>query len=279
MISSCMRGQTGPEAGYTGFGLQGAGLAGFVALTGWPDRLPSGPWGAYTDFIAPRYSLAALGAALHHRDRTGVGQYIDQSQIESAIQFLSPAVLEYTVNGRILDRAGLASDRACPHGVFAARGQERYVAIATESVEQWQALAAQVPGLGDFRTPELDDLKARIARKAEIEAPLADWCADQEPFELAKSLRRAGVPAYVVMRSSDLLEDPQLLARDHFVELDHPAIGRARFENAVTRFSRTPARATHAGPTIGQHSFEVLTGILGYSDDEVAELAVAGAFT
>lgn len=279
MISSCMRGQTGPEAGYTGFGLQGAGLAGFVALTGWPDRLPSGPWGAYTDFIAPRYSLAALGAALHHRDRTGVGQYIDQSQIESAIQFLSPAVLEYTVNGRILDRAGLASDRACPHGVFAARGQERYVAIATESAEQWQALAAQVPGLGDFRTPELDDLKARIARKAELEAPLADWCADQEPFELAKSLRRAGVPAYVVMRSSDLLEDPQLLARDHFVELDHPAIGRARFENAVTRFSRTPARATHAGPTIGQHSFEVLTGILGYSDDEVAELAVAGAFT
>ena len=73
MISSCLRGQTGPERGYTGFGLQGAALAGFVALTGWPDRLPSGPWGAYTDFIAPRFSLAALGAALHHRDRTGPG--------------------------------------------------------------------------------------------------------------------------------------------------------------------------------------------------------------
>jgi crotonobetainyl-CoA:carnitine CoA-transferase CaiB-like acyl-CoA transferase len=279
MISSCMRGQTGPEAGYTGFGLQGAGLAGFVAITGWPDRLPSGPWGAYTDFIAPRYSLAALGAALYHRDRTGEGQYIDQSQIESAIQFLSPALLDYTVNGRVLDRPGLDSDRACPHGVFATRGQERYVAIATSDLGEWRALCKHLPGIEAFRGAEFDDLKVRIAHKREIEAVLAAWCNDQEPFEFATSLRRAGVPAYVVMRSSDLVEDPQLNAREHFVELDHPAIGRARFESAVTRFSGTPPVARHAGPTIGQHSFEVLTEILGYNDDELAELAAAGAFT
>lgn len=68
MLSSCMRGQTGPEAKYTGFGLQGAALAGLVAITGWPDRIPSGPWGAYTDFIAPRFSLAALGRSCRSRD-------------------------------------------------------------------------------------------------------------------------------------------------------------------------------------------------------------------
>ncbi len=279
MISSCMRGQTGPEAAYTGFGLQGAGLAGFVAVTGWPDRVPSGPWGAYTDFIAPRYSLAALGAALHHRDRTGEGQYIDFAQIEGAIHFLEPMVLDYTVNGRVQERPGHDSARACPHGVFAAEGTERYLAIATETPEQWRALCGAVPDLAALATPDLDALPARIARKAELEAPLAAWCAEREPFALARSLREQGVPSYVVMRATDLHEDPQLLARDFFVELDHPRMGRIRFDGPVTRFSATPSRPTHAGPTIGQHTFEVLTEHLGYTDDDVARLAESGALT
>ena len=71
MLYTCMRGQTGPEAKHTGFGLHGAALGGFVGVTGWPDGKPCAPWGAYTDFISPRFALAALGAALHHRDQTG----------------------------------------------------------------------------------------------------------------------------------------------------------------------------------------------------------------
>jgi crotonobetainyl-CoA:carnitine CoA-transferase CaiB-like acyl-CoA transferase len=277
MLSSCLRGQTGPESGYTGFGLQGAGLAGFVAVTGWPDRLPSGPWGAYTDFIAPRFSIAALGAALHHRDRTGEGQYIDLSQVEAAIHFLEPLVLDYTVNGRIAGLRGLDSDRACPHGVFAAEGVHRYVAIAVETPAQWRALQGCVPALAS--RAGLDALPARIARKRELEAALADWCRAQEPFALATRLRRASVPAYVVMRATDLHADPQLAHRGFFTRLDHPRIGPALYDGPVTRFSATPARLRNAGPGIGQDSFRVLSEILGYRDEEIAELAAAGALT
>jgi len=279
MVSSCMRGQTGPESGYTGFGLQGAGLAGFVSLTGWPDRLPSGPWGAYTDFISPRYSLAALAAALHHRDRTGEGQYIDFSQIEGAMHFIEPAILDYTVNGRIAGLAGHDSERACPHGVYATRGKERYVAIAAETAAQWRALGEQVPGLAALATPDLEALPERLARRGEIDAVLRAWCAERDPFELAEGLRRAGVPASVVMRATDLVEDPQLLARDFFIDLDHAQLGSVRVDGPVTEFSGTPSAPTHAGPVIGQHTFDVLTEILGYSDDEVADLAAAGALT
>ena len=140
-------------------------------------------------------------------------------------------------------------------------------------------MGANVPGLAAFATREQDELTERIAHKAELEALLATWCAEQEPFAMAASLRQAGVSAYVVMRASDLLEDPQLLARDYFIELDHANIGSARYDGAVTTFSSTPSAPTHAGPTIGQHSFEVLSEILGYGEDEITELVIAGVFT
>lgn len=277
MLSSCMRGQTGPEARYTGFGLQGAGLAGLVAITGWPDRLPSGPWGAYTDFIAPRFSLAALGAALHHRARTGEGQYIDVSQIEAAIHFIEPLLLDCALNGRVAGRAGHNSQRACPHGVFAAQGEERYMAIAVETPAQWRALCQTVPQLP--AQDALNALPARLARKAELEAPLRQWCAAQEPFAAARLLRRAGVPAYPVLRATDLYEDPQLRARGFFISLDHPRLGRATFEGPTTHFSQTPARPLHAGPTIGQHTFETLRDLLGYTEQQISDLAASGALT
>src|SRR5690606_16670510 len=106
MLSTCLRGQTGPERTYTGFGGQGAALAGIHALTGWPDRPPIGPWGAYTDFINPRFGVAALASVLIHRRQTGLGQHIDLGQVEAGIHFIEPLVLDYTVNGRAAGPAG-----------------------------------------------------------------------------------------------------------------------------------------------------------------------------
>ena len=100
MLSSCLMGQTGPLAKIAGFGNMAAAISGFHNLTGWPDRAPSGVFGAYTDYVAPRFTAMAILAALDHRRRTGEGQYIDQSQAECAIHFLGPAILDYTVNGR-----------------------------------------------------------------------------------------------------------------------------------------------------------------------------------
>ena len=141
MLRTCLRGQTGPEASFTGFGSQGAALAGLHGVTGWPDRPPAGPYGAYTDFINPRYGLAVLGAALYERSRSGQGQLIDLSQVEVGIQFVAPLVLDYAVNGRVAPPAGHDSRTACPHGVYAVAGVERYIAIACETAEQWRACA------------------------------------------------------------------------------------------------------------------------------------------
>lgn len=271
MLSSCMRGQTGPEAHHTGFGLHGACLGGFVAITGWPDRPPNAPWGAYTDFISPRYALSALGAALHHRNRTGQGQYIDLSQIEASIHFLAPLVLEYRDSGRIRTQAGLSSERAAPHGVYRTAGIERFCAVATETDEQWEALCSVVP--------ELHKVGDRWSNTGAADEILAEWFAPRDGFEAAQQLRDAGVPAYVALRASDFYADPNLVAREFFIELDHGAIGTMTFDGPVTLFSATPARPWRAGPLVGEHTQQVMSDILGFSDDEITALAATGALT
>ena len=273
MLSSCMRGQTGPEARHTGFGLHGACLAGFTAITGWPDRPPHPPWGAYTDFISPRYALSALGAALHHRNRTGEGQYIDLSQIEASIHFLAPLVLEYRDSGRVRAQAGLDCDRAAPHGVYRTAGVERFCAVAVETDEQWDGLCSVVPDLH-----EIDDRWSQVG-VANADDLLEAWFSGRDNFEAAAELRAAGVPAYAALRASDFYADPNLVAREFFIELDHGAIGTMTFDGPVTLFSATPARPWRAGPLVGEHTQQVMSEILGFSEDEISALAAAGALT
>jgi crotonobetainyl-CoA:carnitine CoA-transferase CaiB-like acyl-CoA transferase len=277
MLSTCICGQTGPYATYRGFGTQGAALSGLHGLTGWPDRPSRGTWGAYTDFIAPRYGVAALTAALFERSRTGLGQHIDLGQVEAAIHFAEPLVLDYTVNGRTHEAAGHSSDRACPHGVYGAEGKERYVAIAAESLEQWRALCAEAPGVR-FKGWERANLAERLLHDAEIDTALADWCRDQGAFELVERLAAASVPAAVVQRPSDLHRDPQLAHRGFFVPCQHGVMGLTPYDGPVTLFSDTPAKLT-AGPCLGEHTHEVLHDLLGLADEEISEYAAAGVLT
>ncbi len=277
MFSTCLRGQTGPQCMYGGYGGQGAALAGIYSVTGWPDRPPSSPWGAYTDFIAPRYGVAALSAALLHRKRTGQGQHIDLAQVEAGIHFIEPLVLDYTVNGRVPGPAGHESPTASPHGVYQARGVERYVAIACETTAEWHALQSVAP-LAEFSGPAFDGLAARLAADSQIDAAIAAWCANEDPFQVVERLKRARVPAAVVQRPSDLYEDPQLAHRGFFVTCEHAVMGPTPYDGPATIFSRTPAKLS-AAPCLGQHTHEVLRDILGYCDHEIAEYAARGAMT
>ncbi len=276
MLSSCLQGQTGPEAMLAGFGTMGASLAGFGQLTGWPDRPPSAPFGAYTDYVSPRFACAAILAALEHRARTGEGQLIDCSQVESSMQMIGEAMLDYQVNGNTQGARGNAHRLYAPSGVYPVRGEDRWIALAAPSQAVFEALSK----LADrgwafdrrFATPE-----ARLEHRAALDQEIALWTRDRELAELEAELQAAGVPAHRVSTAADLAEDPQLRAREHFVWLEHPLLGSVPFEASRCALSATPARYRGAGPMIGQHNHEILSGILGLSDDEIAELAASGA--
>jgi len=122
MYSTTQLGQTGPYRDFGGYGQHGAALAGFHALTGWPDRPAAGLFGAYTDFVAPWFLYTALVAALDYRDRTGEGQYLDQSQVEAALYMLGPQLVEYFDSGHAVSRSGNEDRELYPHGAFRCAG-------------------------------------------------------------------------------------------------------------------------------------------------------------
>jgi benzylsuccinate CoA-transferase BbsF subunit len=252
-------------------------MTGFYELTGWPDRPPAGPFGAYTDYIAPRYNAAAILAALEHRRRTGEGQHIDLSQAEAALHFLAPALLDYTVNGTVATRDGNRDRELAPHGVYPCAGEDRWVAIAVRDDRDWCALAEALgrPALAD--DARYATAAARRSRRDELDALLADFTAPLAMEEVERGLQAAGVPASGVHNSPEAVRDPQLVERGHFVTIPHPTKGRSVVEASRFRLSRTPARRQAPAPTFGDSTQWVLESVLGYDDERIAELAIAGA--
>ncbi|MDQ3107699.1 MAG: CoA transferase, partial [Actinomycetota bacterium] len=275
MLSTSLLGQTGPMASFAGFGQQAVGLCGISTITGWPDRPPLPPMGAYTDIIAPKYGVAAIAAALFARRRDGFGQHLDMSQVEASIRFIEPLVLDESVNGRTAVRPGVDSPTAAPSGLYPLRGENRYLAMAIETDDQWRTLRRIVgPPLAPF--PDELTTDERRARRTDIDASLAAWSATQDGATVEEVLAAAGVPAARAAKPAHVAHDPQLEHRNYFVPLEHRAMGTCAYEAPATIFSAKRTPLHRAAPCLGEHSEYVLRSLLGYQDDEVARLAAAG---
>ena len=277
MASTCLMGQTGPAARLAGYGYHAAAICGFYEITGWDDRAPAGPFNAYTDTIAPRFLAATIVAALDHRRRSGEGQYIDQAQMESALHFLGPELLDHQVSGRRPRRAGNDSPTAFPHDAYPCAGDDEWCAIAVETDAQWRALRRALGEPAWAASPELDTAAGRRADRDRIDRHLREFTRQHEPRVLMERLQAAGVPAGMVQRSSDHLEDPQLRHRRFFRPLHHPEMGEVPYEGHQFRIEGYDNGPRFPAPCLGEHSIHVLQEILGYGDEDLARIAASGA--
>ena len=277
MMSMSMEGQDGPHAQFRGFGLILQAAAGITGFTSWPDRPPTGTGVAYTDWVAMHFAATSLLAALDHRERTGEGQYIDLSQLEAMTYALDGALVAALNDGAETVANGNRHPEAAPHGVFACRGDDRWCAISVMSDEQWASLCGAV-GRKDWAGDEgLREASGRKRREEELEAGLAAWCGERTAEEAQEALQAAAVPAHLVATMADVEEDPQLNARGHFWETDHPVIGPLRYDGAAYLLSETRAGPRNPAPLLGQHTEQVFREVLGYSEEQLAELVAGGA--
>ena len=275
MVSTSLMGQTGPIREISGFGNIGAAVAGFYPFGGWPDRQPCGPFGAYSDYISPRLTVALVLAALEQRERTGRGQYIDYSQMEAAAQLLSPAFLADEINGVVGGRIGNSDANFCPHGAYPVQGDDKWIAIACETQDQWESLSQllEQKDLAMLTEPQ------RRERQDEIDDLISRWTADKDGASAEAALQNVGVPAHRVLYAPEVVEDPQLKHRNAFSPVDHPHHDKVWIEDSAIHLSRTPGFARWAAPPAGEHLYEVLTEMLGYNPDEAADLIASGIFT
>ena len=277
MLSSCLMGQTGPTSSFVGFGNMAAAVSGFYNLCGWPDRSPSGPFGAYTDYLAPRFGAVSILTALDYRKRTGKGQYIDQSQAESALHFLTPALLDCAANGRVVQGLGNDDPNYAPHGVYPAFGEDRWIAIACLNDDQWQRLCSVMNRNELANNQSYATVSNRLKNRHRLDNIIREWTAGLEAEAGEKLLQTAGVPASVVENSKAVCEDEQLAGRGYLVEIDHTIQGKTVVEGSRFKLSRTPAQTPRQAPSVGRDNQYVLESILGYDEARITELVSSGA--
>ncbi|HMO53232.1 MAG TPA: CoA transferase, partial [Tepidiformaceae bacterium] len=222
---------------------------------------------------APRFLAATLLAAVDHWRRTGEGQRIEQSQMESALYYLAPEILDYQLSGRVPRRAGNEHPEQVPHAAYPVAGEDEWIAIAVEDDGQWEALKGVMGSPGWAADPVLDSAAGRVANRSVVDERMAEWTASQDARALMDLLQAAGVPAGAVQRSSDHLVDPQLAHREFFHPLEHPEMGTVPYEGHQFAISGYASGPRSAAPCLGEHSMEVLLEVLGMSPDEVAEVA------
>jgi crotonobetainyl-CoA:carnitine CoA-transferase CaiB-like acyl-CoA transferase len=274
MLSTCLFGQDGPLGAYAGYGTAGGAIAGFYHLTGWPDRPPCGPFGAYTDYPSPRFATCALITAIDHQRRTGMGQYLDFSQAESASNFLTPAILDYTVNGVIQDRTGNSDPYMSPHGVFPCEGDDTWIAIACRDDDDWKRLA-KVIGRIDLVGMSYNDRKQHGER---LHNMVSSWSSRRSAADAEAALIEANVPAHRVQHSDACMTDPQFIHTNHFVRIPHTMHGEVTVENSRMTLSETPANVSRRAPMFGEDTELILRSFLSYDDEKVKELQGKGVF-
>jgi len=272
MLSTCMQGQTGPHRDYPGFGNLMAALSGFYYIAGYSEDELCPPYGAYTDFIAPRFAACALMAALDYKRRTGKGQHIDVAQYEAALHFIAPALTDYFATGRVMRPEANRSMRYAPHGAYRCAdedGHERWLALAVANDEEWRATHEVLKLADDAR---FASMAGRIKEAAVLDTVIGERTRSRSAEELTAALQAAGVSAYPVQNCMDLHRDENLEAFGFWHWLDHAHMGPSPYEGLEHRLSRTPGELRSPAPMLGQHNEEVFGGMLGMSAEEIEQL-------
>ena len=275
MLSSDTYGQTGPFAGTPLYGLPLTALTGLPHLTGAPEQLPQFPGFAITDFIAPRANAMAIISALDHRRRTGQGQYLDAAQFESTIPMMSPVILQYAADDILAGRIGNRSTYAAPHGVYACRGDENWVAISVMTDAMWPRFCATAEHPEWADDARFTTLAGRLENQDALDAAVEAWTRTLPAADVQTRLQAADVAAGVVQGGRGLAEDPQLEHIGFYTTLDYPEIGQFTHSGWPATMSRTPYEVRRA-PMLGEHNETVLMDILGFDENQIGDLFAEG---
>lgn len=268
-------GLDGPWQERPGFAQNIEQASGLAWLTGERDDQPRIQRGS-CDPNGGLHAVIALFVAFGRRDRTGDGCLVEAAMFDAALAVAAEPIIEWSAYGNLLTRDGNRSPTAAPQGLYACRGDDRWLAVSIETDAQWPALAAAIDRPDLAADPTLDHESGRRDAHDRLDEALTSWAAGHDVDEAVERLVAAGVPAAPARDPRATASQPQFRARSYHEMVDHPVAGRLPVPtlpfrlDGVSRWIRTPA------PLFGQHNDEVMTELLGLSDDDLEQLRADG---
>jgi len=271
-------GQTGPYRQRPGYDFMIQGMGGMMSVTGEPDDAPGGgPQRAgvpIADIITGMYASIAICAALAHRAGTGVGQHLDLALLDSQIALLAYQNTNYFATGQPPKRIGNLHPNIVPYQPFRTRDGAVILACGNDNLFRKFCEASGQAALG--ADPRFATNGKRVENRTELTRLLGEVFRQRTTADWVDLLEKAGVPNGPINDLAEVYAEPQVKARGIRVDLDHPVAGKLPTVASPMRFSATPVDYRGAPPVLGQHTDEVLRGLLGKSEAEIARLRTAG---
>jgi len=272
MLSVSGLGRTGPEKNYLAYAPIIHALSGLCSLSGYPGGPPNLIGAMWSDVLAAQTGAFALVAALHHRARTGQGQYIDVAMNEATLSVMPEAIMDYTMNQNVRGCEGNRDDVMAPHGCYPCQGEDKWVAIAVADDEQWTSFCQAIGNPAWTKEERFADQLSRWQNQEELDRLVAEWTRNHAPRQIMEMLQGVGVATGPSGDVTDLFHDPHLNERGFFVEVDHPEMGMAPLVRPPWHVDGNAVGKHEPAPLLGEHNDYVFRSLLGLSPEEIDRL-------
>jgi formyl-CoA transferase len=274
MIRVSGYGQSGPYSKRAGFGAIGEAMGGLRYVVGDPSTPPSRMGISIGDSLAATFACLGALSALHHREVTGRGQVVDSAIYEAVLGMMESLITEYDKAGYIRERTGAILPNIAPSNVYpTSDGSMVLIAANQDAVFQRLTQAMERPELS--AQPEYATHGARGQRQKEIDGIIGEWTRTKACADVLALMEEFAVPAGLIYRAPEMLDDPHFRARDAIVSVPHPDFGELKMQNVAPKLSRSPGRVRSPSPSLGQHNDDVYRGLLNMTADRYAQLQAA----
>jgi len=250
------------------------GIGGFMAITGEPGRPPVRVGLAVVDMSAAMYAGMAVLTALMMREKTGKGQCIETTLLDSAASWMSYAAYYYFLTGKTPPKTGSAHFSIVPYQCFETK-DGKYITVCCGNEPTWERLVSAL-SRKELQDPEFSTNIKRVENRQRLIPIIEEIFRSMSRDEWLRILLQADVPSGPVNDMEELFSDPAIMERKMLLEVDHPTLGKIKQIGSAMRFSEADFRIRYHPPLLGEHTEEVLQS-LGFSEHQIAKLRDDGA--